>query len=48
MRLNLDEKGFLDGSVVKNLMSCQYRGQGFDPWSEKIPHALEQLSLCNY
>ena len=22
-------------------------GHGFDPWSGKIPHAAEQLSLCN-
>ena len=22
----------------------QYRGPGFDPWSRKIPHAMEQLS----
>ena len=21
-------------------------GHGFDPWSGKIPHAAEQLSLC--
>ena len=26
--------------------SCQCRGQGFDPWSGKISHAQEQLSLC--
>ena len=25
---------------------CQCRGHGFDPWSGKIPHAAEQLSLC--
>ena len=28
---------FPGGLVVKN---------GFDPWSGKIPHAVEQLSLC--
>ena len=22
----------------------QYRRQGFNPWSKKIPHAMEQLS----
>ena len=22
------------------------RGHGFDPWSGKIPHAVEQLSPC--
>ena len=24
----------------------QCRGQGFNPWSRKIPHTLGQLSLC--
>ena len=37
--------------------TCQCRGYGFDPWSGKIPHAVEQLSpwattteptCCNY
>ena len=23
--------------------ACQCRGHGFEPWSEKIPHATEQL-----
>ena len=26
--------------------TCQCRGQGFDPLSRNIPHAVEQLSLC--
>ena len=26
--------------------TCQYRTGGFHPWSGKIPHATEQLSLC--
>ena len=26
--------------------ACQCRGCGFNPWSEKTPHAMEQLSLC--
>ena len=26
--------------------ACQYRGHGFDPWSTKTPHAMEQLSPC--
>ena len=26
--------------------SCQCRTHGFDPWSGKIPLAVEQLSLC--
>ena len=25
---------------------CQCRRQGFNPWSRKIPHAVEQLSSC--
>ena len=25
---------------------CQGKGHGFDPWSQKIPCAAEQLSLC--
>ena len=36
---------FPGGAVVKE-SACQYRGHGFDPWSGKIPHAVEQLSLC--
>ena len=35
---------FPGGSMVKNLPEC--RGHGFHPWSRKIPHAAEQLSLC--
>ena len=26
--------------------ACQCRGYGFNPWSGKIPHAMEQLSPC--
>ena len=26
--------------------TCHCRGHGFDSWSRKIPHALEQLSPC--
>ena len=26
--------------------ACQCRRRGFDPWSRKIPHAVEKLSLC--
>ena len=25
---------------------CQCRGNGFDPWSGKIPHAAGQMSPC--
>ena len=27
-------------------IACQCRRHGFEPWSGKIPHAVEQLSLC--
>ena len=30
----------------KKESACQCRGHAFDPWSGKIPHAAEQLSLC--
>ena len=30
----------------KKESACQCRGHGFEPWSGKIPHAAEQLSLC--
>ena len=26
--------------------TCRCRGHGFNPWSRKIPHAVEQLSPC--
>ena len=36
--------GWLSGSGKES--ACQCRRHGFDPRSEKIPHAEEQLSLC--
>ena len=27
-------------------IACQRRGRRFEPWSGKIPHATERLSLC--
>ena len=33
----------LGGSVVKN-PPAKSRKHGFEPWSGKMPHALEQLS----
>ena len=27
-------------------LPMQGRGHGFEPWSGKIPHAVEQLSPC--
>ena len=35
---------FSGGSVVKE-STCQFRRQGFYPWSGRIPRAIEQLSL---
>ena len=26
--------------------TCRYRRHGFNPWSRKIPQAVDQLSLC--
>ena len=26
--------------------ACQCRRHRFDPWSQKVPHTMEQLSLC--
>ena len=30
----------------KKKFACHCRRHGFDPWSRKIPQAMEQLSLC--
>ena len=38
-------RGFLGGPVVKK-PSCNAGGYWFDPWSGKIPYAVEQLSPC--
>ena len=35
------------GPVIKN-PPANVREHGFNPWSRKIPHAEEQLSLCNH
>lgn len=37
-------QGLPGGSVVENLPPMQ--GHGFNPWSEKIPHAVGQVSPC--
>ena len=34
------------GTPVVKTPSFHCRGHGFDPWSGKIPHAVEQLSPC--
>ena len=36
-------EGFPGSSVAKK-SACQCRRHGFDPWSRKIPHCMEQLS----
>ena len=36
---------YLGGAVHKNARA-NARGPGFDPWFRKIPHTVEQLSLC--
>ena len=36
---------FPGGALVKN-PPTNAGGQGFEPWSGKIPHAAEQLSPC--
>ena len=39
--MKLGVSWWLSGKVS----ACQCRRHGFDPWSRKIPHALEKLSL---
>ena len=41
----MSEEGFPGGSVVKKC-ACQCKRHRFDPWSWKIPQAVEQLSPC--
>ena len=41
---NIDNKDFPGGTVVKNPPANA--GNTGSPWSGKIPHAMEQLSLC--
>ena len=36
----------LSESPGRTISACQCRRHRFNPWSGKIPHALEQLSLC--
>ena len=40
---NKQNRDLPGGPVVKNL-PCNPGGCRFDPWSEKIPHATEQIS----
>ena len=46
-RLGEEKKGVKRTLAVSSQRTaCQCRGLGFHPCSRKIPHALEQLSLC--
>ena len=40
-----DETGFAQ-RLSGEESACQHRRQGFNPWSGKIPHALEQIIPC--
>ena len=44
-QLKNGQRDFPGGAVVKN-PPANAGGHRFEPWSGKIPHALEQLSLC--
>ena len=41
-----NKQDFPGGAVVKNL-PANAGVNGFEPWSGKIPHAAEQLTLCH-
>ena len=43
---SVQEFPFLWTSLVVQWLRIHWSLQGFDPWSRKIPHALEQLSPC--
>ena len=40
MRLEINYKGFFGAKES----ACQCKRNGFDPWSRKVPHTIEQLS----
>ena len=44
LKQKLEVLDFPDGTVDRNRLPIQ--GQGFSPWSGKVPHAVEQQSLC--
>ena len=44
-RIRKSTQGFPGGAVVNNPPANAGR-HGFEPWPGKIPHAVEQLSLC--
>ena len=43
-KMKINKEDFPGGAVVES--TCQRREHWFEPWSRKIPHAVEQLSLC--
>ena len=45
-KMKAEESGLgLVPQLIKE-SACQHKRHKFDPGSEKIPHATEQLSLC--
>ena len=44
LKQKLEVLDFPDGTVDRNRLPIQ--GQAFNPWSGKVPHAVEQQSLC--
>ena len=46
----MDKEDMVGTSLViqwlRVCLPCQHRGHGFSPWLERIPHAMEQRSLC--
>ena len=44
----MHQKTLLRASLVSSgwESTCQCRGHEFEPWSGKIPHAVEQLGPC--
>ena len=38
---------YFPGSSMVRSLSARAGNKGFSPWSKKVPHATEQLSLCS-
>ena len=47
-RFELAKKRIIGTSQVAQCLrsACQCQRHGFEPWSQKIPHAVEQLRPC--
>ena len=45
---SLFQKSYRRASLMAQWLGIRLpmQGHGFEPWSRKIPHAAEQLSLC--